>query len=245
MKTKKSFKALMIIISLISIISIFAIQTLSIPVGPSFNYVKNETTSSAGVGTARNGDLGGYITTLNLNASQQNYAWKAYVGNITGKLVLENNGQKSIYEWPLPTGSQEVYISRNGTVNWNSINCSNRTIIQNEDTNLSLNSANSNSINKTFNSSIHKTFLVGGRTIQNSTCPAISTYVNDAAQTQNETAKFQEVLLQDSASNLVYAALVDKATAGYDNGAYDFQAIVAEDETLSTPTTYYFYVELT
>ena len=242
MKNKTRIMKLGIMIMIIT--SLFAMYSLAVPVGPSLSYVKNETSALSGIGTARSGDKGGYITTLRLNVSQQNYAWKAYVGNISGNLVLENANNYSIYEWPAPTGNQEVYISRNGTVNWNNINCSNRTIIQAEDTHLKLNSSNSNSINKTFNGSIHKSFVVAGTTIVNSTCPAIATYVNDAAQTNNEAAKFQEVLLADSTSNLVYAALVDKATTGYDNTTYDFQVIVGEDESLATPTTYYFYVEL-
>ena len=244
MDKQKKAKFAMLIVGLILLVSMFAIQTLSLPVGPRIEYVSNETSNSTGIGTARSGDKGGYITTIRLNASQQNFAWKAYVGNVTGNLVLENRNNYSIYEWAAPTGNQEVYISRNGSVDWNSVNCSNRTIIEAEDTLLKLNSSNTNSINKTFASSVHKSFVVAGRTIQNSTCPAIATYVNDAAQGSSETAKFQEVLLKDTASNLIYAAMVDKATQGYDTSNYDFQAIVAEDETLITPTTYYFYVEL-
>ena len=38
--------------------------------------------------------------------------------------------------------------------------------------------------------------------------------------------------------------IIDQNTAGFDGSTYDFQAIVAEDETAGSPTTYYFYVEL-
>lgn len=244
MITTKKLRVARIVLSLVLILSLFAIQAMSLPVGPVITFIKNETSPNAGTGTARSGDKGGYITTIRLNASQQNYAWKAYVGNVTGSLTLENANSKAIYKWDAPNVGQEVYISRNDSVDWNSVNCSNRSIITAEDTFLNLNPSSSDSINQTFNASVHKSFVVAGRTIQNSTCPAISTYINDAAQTSSENAKYQEILLKDTASNLVYATLVDKGQAGYDNSNYDFQAIVAEDQTAPTPTTYYFYVEL-
>jgi hypothetical protein len=244
MTKKYEMKVAKILLSFGLIFALLAMQVASLPVGPTITHVKNETSSSAGLGTIRSGDEGGYITTISLNASQQNYAWKAYVGNITGVLTLQNALNYSIYEWSLPATNQEVYISRNGTVNWNSINCSNRGNITAEDTFLNLNSTSSNSINKTFNASVHKSFVLAGTTIESSTCPAISTYVNDAAQTSGEANKFQEVLLADSYSHLVYAALVDQDQSGFDASLYDFQAIVGEDQTSGTPTVYYFYVEL-
>lgn len=245
MTKKYEMRVARILLSFGLIFALLTLQATSTPVGPVITHVKNETSPNAGIGTARSGDEGGYITTIHLNASQQNYAWKAYVGNVTGVLTLENALNYSIYEWSLPaTSNQEVYISRNGTVDWNNINCSNRGNITAEDTFLHLNSTTSNSLNKTFNASVHKSFIVAGITIANGTCPAIATYISDAAQSSGEANKFQEVLLADSLSNLVYAALVDNNQAGFDTGNYDFQAIVGEDETLETPTVYYFYVEL-
>ena len=240
-ETKKTLTTVLLFtLSLI----ILTTSIIALPSQPTLNYIKNETSTSAGLGTARANDKGGYITTINVDASQQNYAWKAYVGNVTGKMVLENSGQYSIFEWEVGNVMGNVYISRNGTVDWNSVNCSNRTVIQSEDTKMKLNSANSNSINKTFNGSTHKSFSISGIPYANSNCPAISTYVNDTKQANNEAAKFQEVLLSDSKSNLIYMTMMEQDTIGYDNTTYDFQAIVAEDESLSVPSIYYFYVEL-
>ncbi len=245
MANKKNTHIKMLILSLALIVIFLSVEVVSVPVGPTITYVKNETSPNAGLATARSGDRGGYITTVNLNAAQQNYAWKAYVGNVTGIMVLENALNYSIYEWPVSLGSsQEVYISRNNSVIWASVSCSNRSIIQAEDTFLSLNSSQSNSINRTFNVSTHRSFSVGAVPISNSTCPAISTFLNDAAQSSGEANKFQEVLLKDSTSNLIYASLVDQDQAGFDNSLYDFQAIVGENEVSGIPTTYYFYVEL-
>ncbi len=211
---KKEILISFIIITLISL----SIYVTAVPSQPSITYLSNETSSTAGIGRASVGDKGGYITTVDINAVQQNYAWKAYVGNVSGKLILEDQAQFSIYEWNLAQiSSGNVYISRNQTVSWGAISCSNRTVIQNEDTFLNLNSSNANSINKTFNGSIHKSFIVSGLTYSNSTCPAISTYINDAPQSSGESNKFQEVLLQDSLSNLVYMTVLEQDHAGFDN----------------------------
>ncbi len=66
-------------------------------------------------------DSGGQIISLTLSADQQNDAWKAYVGNVTGTYVLQNSNNYSIYEWPLGSSIEgEVYISRSSGVNWTS-----------------------------------------------------------------------------------------------------------------------------
>ncbi len=219
----------------------------AMPTAPTITHISNETSSSMGVGTVRSGDEGGYITTLTLYASQQDTRWKAYVGNISGKFLLEDANGFSIYEWDMGLAAVgEVFISRNQTVNWATVNCSNRTTIESEDTFLSVPSTDGDSINATFNETSHKTFIVADRTMQNSTCPAISTFVgaNETKQQNGENNVFQEILLQDNIGNLVYTTIMQDNYAGFDNNTYDFQAIVADDENTGVMTTYYFYVEL-
>jgi hypothetical protein len=72
----------------------------------------------------------------------------------------------------------------------------------------------------------------------------ISTYVNDADQGQDSGDSFQEFLMEDSTNNLIYVAIMNDNTAGYNNNNYDFQMIVAESSVQATPQTYYFWVEL-
>src|SRR3989338_9850945 len=52
---------------------------------------------------------GGSFTTLVLNATTQTPRWKAYVGNVTGKLALDDASAKSIFDWSLASGTGEVY----------------------------------------------------------------------------------------------------------------------------------------
>ena len=242
----KIFRPLIPLI-ILSII-LLSLYVTALPTQPVITPISNETSASVGIGAESAGDKGGYITTVTLNASQQNFAWKAYIGNVTGELVLQDTDSNSIYKWSMDLNAVgNVYISRNGTVTWGGINCSDRGNITAEDDYLGLDSETSKSINQTFSTSVHKAFKVSGNDYIASNCPAISTYVSGASQgPANEADLFQEVLLADSASNLVYMTILEPDQVGFDGGVYDFQALVAENEGLAitSPTTYYFYLEL-
>jgi len=204
-----------------------------------YNSTENATTRSPDSHTA----AGGSFTTLILNVTSQTSKWKAYVGNVTGKLTLDNSANKTIYDWALSAVQGEIYVSRNNSINMTALACANRGNITTEDTTLSINSSSDDSINKTFIQQIHKSFVIGGvGTISNSSCFSIATYVNDAAQPADENATFQEVALSDG-QNLVFTTLINDDKAGFDLSTYDFQLIVPDNPT-ETSNTYYFYAEL-
>ena len=231
-----------LVIIILSLI-IFTNKTIvsAVPQGAtiSYNYTENATVRPADSHTAS----GGSFTTLVLNVTSQTSKWKAYVGNVTGTLTLDNSNNKTIYDWALSVVQGEVYVSRNNSINFGSLACANRGNITAEDTHMNINSSSDDSINKTFNQSIHKSFVIGGTgTIQNSTCPAIATYINDTKQPASENATFQEILLSDGISP-VFVALLNDNKIGFDQGIYDFQVIVPENPS-GTLTPYYFYAEL-
>lgn len=220
------------------------------PMGADVGYISNDT---YGFSAESRTDLGGTITTIQLASTQQNPGWKAYVGNITGTLVLKNSDGYSIFEWALndSTMSGYVYVSRNGSLAWSSVACANTAVIDAEQAFLGISTADTDSINKTFNYTTHQSMAISSvGTIANSTCPSTATYVNGSAQVIEEGSYFQEILLS-SESNLVYATFINQDTFGYDNNAslgdikYDFQLIVAENSSTSVGTTYYFYAEIT
>ncbi|HIH31416.1 TPA: hypothetical protein HA235_01790 [Candidatus Woesearchaeota archaeon] len=214
------------------------------PAGPSIVYVSNST--AATVNANRSADEKGTITVLRLTLTQQNYKWKAYVGNITGSLSLDDANTKTIYDWSLAAITGEVYVTRASSVTWASVSCVNQTVINTEQSFVGMSAAAIDSINSTFVNTVHRSFVVGTKNISNSTCRAISTYVNDANQSRTEADKFQEVLLRDDlSSNLIYTALIDNDQTAFTNtDTYDFQLIVAENESATTPVTYFFYAEL-
>ncbi len=240
MKQDKTIEIMLLTLILFALV--IPISFGGIPANPNMTYNYTETVSPKPAAYLTT--TGGTFTTLVLNISAQDYKWKAYVGNATGKLALQDQTNYSIYDWRLSTISGNVFVSRNNSIDWSNISCANRTLIENEDTYLNLNSSRSDSINMTFNSSQHKRFYAASKLITNSTCPAISTYIGGTSQSNGEANKFQEVLLKDTANNMLYTTMLENSVIGFDNNRYDFQMIVAEDETKQTGTTYYFYLEL-
>jgi len=207
------------------------------------NVVSSNTETPTLQSAASQTTAGGSFTTLILNATTQTLKWKAYVGNITGSLTLRDALNFSIYNWDLTTVTGEIYASRNNSITWTDIRCANRTEIVEEEAQLNISDTAVDSINNTFNNTIHAGFFVGTQPISQSTCPAIATYVNDAAQTPDVNADFQVILLSDL-QRRVYATILENDVTGYNGGAFDFQLIVPENPTTSVPSTYYFWAEL-
>lgn len=234
-----TFNALLVIM----LFSIILQNVVAIPVGPVIQF--NSTTNSTPRPATAITTAGGTFTTLVLNTTGQTYRWKAYVGNVSGKLTLADATNKSIFDWSVTSVTGEVYTTRNSSaIDWTTVSCADNTLIGNEDIFMNMTLTAPDTINKTFNNTIHRSFYVGGIKIQNSTCRAIATYVNGTRQASSENAVFQEILLKDGSSNLIYTTLVNASTIGYNNNKYDFQMIVAENEYQVSPTTYYLYVEL-
>jgi hypothetical protein len=190
-------------------------------------------------------DPKGSITTVQLTTTQQNIRWKAYVGNVSGTLVLRDADDYAIYEWPSggsPSG--RVFLTMNDTVDWSTIRCANSTGISPFQTALGHGANAMDNVNNTFSSALHMGFSVGEIPIAQSTCPTTYTWVNDTAQTPSTSALFQELLLMDNAYKIVFTTIMNQDTTGYDNqSTYDFQAIVP-DYTGAAIARYYFYVEI-
>ncbi|MGV8141651.1 MAG: hypothetical protein ACP5NW_04390 [Candidatus Woesearchaeota archaeon] len=219
-------------------------DVLAAPVGPviTFNSTTNATPRPAAAITT----AGGTFTTLVLNTTSQTYRWKAYVGNVTGRLILADASNTSIFDWSVTSVTGEVYATRSNTaIDWTSVSCADDALIDAEDLFMNMSLTSPDTINKTFNETIHRAFYVGATRISGSTCRAISTYVNGTRQTPTVNSVFQEILLRDGSSNLIYSTLMNESAFGYNNQRYDFQMILAENEYQPNPTTYYLYVELT
>ncbi len=260
MRTKKK-RSIVVVYTLIAIYFAMLISVHEMvkadPEGATISYISN-TTKNASIADFRN-DSKGTITTVLLTTIQQDIKWKAYVGNVSGTLVLRDADDFSIYEWAsggAPDG--EVYITRNNSIDWGSIKCANQTSITNEETALGHSSSAADNINFTFSSNYHQQFDVGETTITVSSCKSLATWVNNTAQTLQQSTEnstlFQEVLLMDNNLHVVYASLIDQDTSSYrddldntsslgSNITYDFQAIVP-DYTGAPIARYYFYVEI-
>ncbi len=215
------------------------------PVGPIITPVSNETATPSPASLLNT--TGGSITTILINATTQNLRWKAFVGNVTGKLTLDDAGNNTIYDWSLSSVSGEIYATRNlGQINWTGINCSNSTHMKNEDIRMN-HTEPSDNISKTFSQTSHSQFYAGTKLISQNSCYSLRTYVNDTPQSTD----FEEIALYDGTNltdgSIIYSSILEQDAYGFNNRTYDFQMIVPEIglATWTSSTAYYFYIELT
>jgi len=242
---KTSNRANIVIGMILMIFLISSINSFAEPVGPivSNNYSVTATPTSA----AMINTTGGSITTMVFNVTAQNIRWKAYVGNVSGTLTLDDANNHTIFDWSLSNVAGEVYATRSSqAVSWSNLNCSNSTHIYNEE--IAMNHTDIfDNISATFSAKKHDLFYIGTKQIGQDACYSIHTFVNSTNQSSN----FEEVLLYDGTNStnghFVYSTMLEQNSQGFDNNYYDFQMIVPENglSTWSSATPYYFYVELT
>ncbi|MBN2422087.1 hypothetical protein JXB41_02580 [Candidatus Woesearchaeota archaeon] len=219
-----------------------AVYAANEPTGATIVFNETETKTPAAATFVNT--TGGSFTTLVLFAETQNPRWKAYVGNITGILTLDDASDYTIYNWQLSSTSGQVYASRNNSITWEDIQCADQTEISDEETVMNHTTANEDSINSTFEYQIHREFYVGAVHLSADSCRSTATWVNDSSQTISQNALFQEVLLSDT-SSFIYATLLENSKQGFNFEQHDFQMIVAEKDLQGEQSTpYYFWVEL-
>ncbi|MBU0757610.1 MAG: hypothetical protein KKF44_06075 [Nanoarchaeota archaeon] len=232
----------MIGLLIVSLLLASAIYAQASPSGAQIIYNSTETKQSEPASFINT--TGGSFTTLILYGETQNPRWKAYVGNVTGKFVLDDADNYTLYEWDVTTVTGEVYASRASSITWADIACATQDNITSEEDDMNHTTSSKDSINSTFQYQIHKEFYVGTTYIANSTCRSTATWVNNTVQSVTEDSLFQEMLLSDG-PNLVYATILHDEVTGFNYKDYDFQMIVAEvDSVAASSTPYYFWVEL-
>ncbi len=224
----------------------------ALPQGPVIVYNNTEISSSAASGGTERADARSTVTTMVFNLTAQSYKWKAYIGNVTGKLTLDDADNYTIYDWTLISFQGEVYATRKSTtVNWSAVDCANTSELQLDETALNHISSESDSVTNTMSRLNHTGFYAANEYVVNGTCFALYTY-NGTIQQNRIDAVFQEVVLFDN-DNTVYTTLLESDQSGFDNinstsstpNTYDFQILLPEDPSFaSSPTTYYFYMEL-
>ena len=218
------------LILLISLVLSFLFTTIvqGIPTGPTVSLLGNSTAAvgSAAKVNSTNGSLspGGFIFTTLIDSRQQNSRWKAYVGNVTGTLALDDASGNTIFQWSLTATSGEVYATRSSaTINWSGINCtwhgesgisryvdSNRTIEEIE--NFVMNHSNKeDNITATFSRANHSQLVIGAITIAKNACFAVQTFQKCSSGStgcaqvfsDSDNANFTQVILYDGTNNSV------------------------------------------
>ncbi|MFP4567443.1 MAG: hypothetical protein ACLFN8_00715 [Candidatus Woesearchaeota archaeon] len=182
---------------------------------------------------------GGHIHVVNIEASQPNPFWRGYVGNISGRLKL-GDGSTSLFDWIMDNTRGKIYASRSNTLDWNNIRCANNSEIILEDSYLGFEPSIEYSVNRTFSDSEHESFYTFFNYIETDSCKsaALNVYNNTSSR------DFEEVILSDNNSNLIFSSVLQNGAIGFNNNTYDFQLILPENQNLSVSEEYYFYIEL-
>ena len=240
-KEKRDRLILIVLLGLAGLMVLINFISAADPVGPdSVVYGTNETKQASAAQMVN--ISGGRILSLNLTANTQNPRWKAFVGNVVGSFTLDDASGATIYDWSLSSITGRVYSTRtSGAVFWSGIGCANTTTMEAENVNINHSSSEDN-ITATFSDNTHSLFWVGSNSITANTCPTLNTYVDNSTQDTS----FEEMVLYDGNSNLVYATILEEDVTGYDGQSYDFQMIVPENglPSFSGATAYYLYVEI-
>lgn len=227
------------------------------PEGPTTLDIINSTRRTP-AGAASVEALAGNVTQLSISANTVTQTWQAYYGNVTGTITLDDAGNNTIYNWQVVSPEGEIYASEAAIdfthdniacydYNYSQVGDSSYNILSEYEALLGLDADDADGIDETFKESlVYDSFYVGSRHIDNTStvCPATQMYGQDE---QQQEGRFQELLLYDNSSDkLVYTAIIEQDTIGFDNQAWDFEMIVGENGHAgdTTTTTYYFYVEI-
>jgi hypothetical protein len=201
----------------------------------------------------------GNVTQFDVNASSVTRTWQGYFGNITGRIVLGDAANNTIYDWNVANPKGEIYAVRSVTVPaWFDVRCSTSGEVDAEDAALNVNRTlgadDKDAVNNTFLDTAsagpgHAPFYTADQSIAQDSCYAAWMHDN----TYQASINFEEVLLSDAATvPIIYTGIIahtinpNAESTGFDGATHDFEMLVGEDGhgTNVATSTYYFYVEL-
>lgn len=235
-------KGLSLVIA-VALIVVMGVTVFADPAGPtSLTNLTSSRYDLSTEGVALNA-YAGNVTELSINATSITQGWQGYYGNILGSIVLGDLNNDTLYDWSITSPGGQIYASRDSSITWSQINCTNATEIDAEDTALSFAASAKDRVNETFSfAETHSAFYVGTVPVAANDCAA-TTLHNSTSQNN---ADWTEVLLSDDSGSVVYTALINADKDGFNGSAYDFQMIVGEDGHNGDANTvpYYFWAEL-
>jgi hypothetical protein len=177
----------------------------------------------------------GNVTSLDVNQSLITGIWQGFFGDVTGDLVLENALGNNFYDWSYGTIEGEIFATRTLVTDWTTVNCTNVTHWEAEESALNIESTDVDGINETYSATDHPSFTVGAEPI--SGCPTAQPYNSSSLE------EWWNALITVDTNNVVYTAIIADNGDAFDGTTVDFEILVPVDEDTRT-ATYYFYAEL-
>jgi len=180
---------------------------------------------------------GGNITAMNFSVETQTYYWQGFFGNVSGNIVLDDAAGNTFYDWAVSAPAGELYASRGSAIQWDNIICANSTHVASEEV---LTGDGSDSVSNTFTSNNTQEFYVGTVRFPVDNC----SYATKTYNSSGVKGTFEEILLYDDDSDLIYTTIIQNDAGGFNQQTVDFQILVAENGTDASSTPYYFFIEL-
>ncbi len=192
----------------------------------------------------------GNVTQLTINATRVTNHWQGYYGNVSGEIRLDDADANTLYAWTLANPTGEIFaVNTSSTVNWANVTCVNfsnatsASVKINQttlDSQFGITASEVDGFNDTFTKMFAGSIGVGSSIIDGTdNCPLTYLFVNN----QSQTTDYQEILMHDNLSALIFTAILEPhGTQGFDGFPWDFEMLVAQNDTFVG--TYYFYVEL-
>lgn len=257
-------KRSLVVLLVLSFTIIYSLSVFALPDAVTIAVIANSTktvgtgqiVNLTGNSTSAPDAAGGFIFTINVTGETQNSRWKAFVGNASGKLTLDDALGNTIYDWTLTSTAGRIFSTRSSTsINWSGIGCSTLNTTEHENRLLNQTSKDDN-ITQTFNSFTGQAVTIGTVTIAPGQCRMTNIYLNSTSPNPDDT--FEEHVLYDRngtaytidddfPGNIVYGQNLENQQHGYGNTTlYDFQMLLPErgESSWKGATAYYFYVEL-
>jgi len=238
------------ILGTVFLIGILMAVVYAEPYGPNeITRVEDERGNLSNIGAVEISAQGGNVTQLEINATSLTNRWQGYYGNISGQITLDDAQGNTFYDWSsgpnfAPVGN--VYAANQSVTDWTDVICLNLTAdnVATEGINntileamYGMESTDGDGVDETFSGT--EDIVVGATTLTD--CPSTNIYTNSSSLA----GVWNETLLTENQTNaVIFATEIEQDTFGFDNRTWDFQMMVGENGDVSTPTTYYFYVEL-
>lgn len=242
--------------------SLFTFSINANPQGASNVTVSSSGSNSASTAPVQIDAKAGNVTAIVVHAIRNTEAWQGYYGNITGRIVLDDGDNFTLYDWNLPNPTGEIYASNGSSVSWINIFCLNASQFDSSirpgnvssainmtllELRFGINLTDNDGINETFNDTYTDAngFRVGNTNINvEDGCSSVHPYTSEAYNID-----WQELMLTDN-SSIIFTAVLRNDAYSYQPGSQntaDFQMLVLENGHYGqedTTTQYYFYVEM-
>lgn len=247
-------------------------MVLADPSGPNTFSVESQrrmNTSGLG-GSADTAVWAGNISRISISGVSLTTHWAGFYGNISGGITLDDENNRTLYNWTNTNPRGEIFATTATSVNWSNGPASDeglgqqnlrcfqmQDIVSNTSTEEDVNRTDLEAtmgllendvdgIDETFTvAQGHVEFTVGSSNFSANHCSA--TRMFNSTEQKGVSEYVELILYDDSNDAVIYTALIANNSMGFIGGQTDWEMMVLENGngTNTAPTTYYFYVELT